>query len=98
MLAQYGAALGRPCVSTDTGMEFAAAPRSIGSDKRSLKPRPRGSEVVTSDFTVDDLYLHRRVKDIHGVDGLDKFVCEIVGIDRDGRRHWQERRFDRRGI
>ncbi len=87
MLAQCAAALERPCGSIDIGMEFAAAPRSIGSDGRTRKPCPRGSEVVTSEFTVDDLYLHRRVKDIHGVDGLDKAVCEIGDIDRDANAY-----------
>ena len=34
-------------------------------------------------FTADDLYLHRKVKSIHGVAGLDRVVCDVRSVDRD---------------
>ena len=37
---------------------------------------------VTRNFTTDDLYLHRKVQSLHGVDSLDQVICEVVAIDR----------------
>ena len=35
-------------------------------------------------FTVDDLYLHRKVGTLHCIAGLDRAVCSISAIDREG--------------
>src|ERR1700712_2483198 len=44
-------------------------------------------------FTVDDLYLHRKVNSLHCVRGVDRAVCTVSSIDREGdaqRTHlWQ---------
>jgi dipeptidyl aminopeptidase/acylaminoacyl peptidase len=35
-------------------------------------------------FTVDDLYLHRKVNSLHCVSGIDRAVCTVSSIDREG--------------
>lgn len=35
-------------------------------------------------FTVEDLYLHRRINSLHCVAGLDRAVCTVSSIDREG--------------
>ena len=41
-------------------------------------------------FTVEDLYLHRKIGSVHCVPGLDRAVCSVSSIDRDGdaQRTW----------
>ncbi|MFL6697071.1 MAG: prolyl oligopeptidase family serine peptidase [Vitreoscilla sp.] len=71
-----------------------AAPRRLrGSIERPLSGRadfsgrcrdcnqlPRSK--VAKAFTPDDLYLHRKVRSVHGISTLDQVVCEVVSIDR----------------
>ncbi|MDP9044011.1 MAG: S9 family peptidase [Pseudomonadota bacterium] len=49
-----------------------------------MRADPLAAFVMTAPFTVQDLYLHKRVTSLHCVPGLDRPVCVVSSIDREG--------------